>query len=81
MDNHDVVALVKFLVRLQAEHMALYHLVGSPGSTDGSFPRLASKIQVELRALPFVSHALQESDVSQLPALLEILEVNRQRTV
>ena len=70
----QLIAIVKFLVQLRAENLAMRRALqqrGGPG--DAGMDSLIEEQQRRLANLPVVANALQRADVSLLPILLDTL--------
>ena len=78
MTNSELIAIVKFLVRLQAENLALRKILiqDSRMDPDGQEEMIAEQ-QQNLERLPVIASALLRNDLSTLPILLDTLSTTR----
>jgi hypothetical protein len=78
MNDAQIIAIVKCLMQLKAENLALYKwlLKDSVLPTSGLVPQIAEQRQ-RLEQLPAIAHALARTDPSQLPILLGTLSAVR----
>jgi hypothetical protein len=74
LNDAQLIAIVKFLVRLQAENLAMRKVLARSGQTGSSEldGMIAEERQV-LERLPVIASALQRNDLTQLPILLDTL--------
>jgi hypothetical protein len=73
MDNAQLIAILKFLVQLKAENLALRKHAQNPEA-------LSQEIDGErqrLEKLPAVAHALARNDPTQLQSVLDTLAIIR----
>jgi hypothetical protein len=74
MTDAQLIALVKFLVRLQAENLAMRKvLVRGGGTGSAEIEAMIVEQRQALERLPVVASALQRNDLSTLQVLLDTL--------
>lgn len=74
MDDSQVIAIVKFLVRLQAENLAMRKVLIQAGKIEPEgLGAMIAEQRRNLEKLPVVASALLRNDLSTLSMLLDTL--------
>jgi len=76
MTDDDVIAIVRLLVQIRAENLALLKCLQKDSAIPANFLRQQVAIQTQsLYQIPAIAQALSRNDPSNLPTLLSTLSV------